>query len=85
MSTRKRRIVYESDAPYPAVIKIDPVLPCASCGQPASAAVAAVVYRTEGEGEQQKETASGEWLIKPLCGICAEGAVGQYTHNKSDA
>lgn len=77
MGKRERRIIYESDKSYPAVVNIDPVLPCASCGQPASAALASVVYRVEDGQTEQKEVATGEWLIKPMCGICAEGAIVQ--------
>ena len=83
MSEKQQRIIYQpvlTDGPatYPAVIRIDPVLPCSSCNRPAAAALATMAYRLDGSDENG-EVATGEWLIKPICGTCAEGITAQYT------
>ena len=89
MSKKQQRIIYESaptDEPavYPAVIRIDPVLPCSSCGRPASAALATMAYRLD-SSDEDIEVATGEWLIKPICGTCAEGITAQYSRQSEAA
>ncbi len=84
MTKQPQRLLYRTDPTIHQAVKIDPALRCSSCGQAANAGLLLAVFRIENagaknDGEGVIEVPTGEWLLKPTCGICAEGLATQYT------
>ena len=79
MTELKQGELYLVDPTIHQVIKIEPALNCSSCGhKAANAALIIASCRFEGLHGHQKKITTSEWLLKPTCGICAEGLASTY-------